>query len=245
MVLAVDLPAEEQKTIDYRTRREELKRGKWAGLDVRLFKPRNRDGYFYRSTAKKSKVVLHYTMGFLGGDLSQLTRDDVHVSVPFVISRGGLVFQLFDPKFWSYHLGPGAVGGNEYNSRRSIGIEFSNIGPLERSGNWLWNYYGSRYCRVGETEFYTDLGSNYRDYRYYATFTQAQYEAGDRLIRKIASEFQIPHRFLPTDARYDLFEKSKTARDYTGICSHVNFRPPAEKTDIGPGFDWAAIGAGS
>jgi len=93
---------------------------------------RRKDGdtsYFYSNKYDKEKVVLHFTAGNLQGDLPQLTQKNYHVSVAFVIARNGAILQLFGSNRWSYHLGPGAIGGNRTQSRKSIGIELSNYGP--------------------------------------------------------------------------------------------------------------------
>ena len=119
----------------------------------------------------------------------------------------------------------------------------SNLGPLDKSGAWMMNYVGSRYCRATETDYYTDLGSDYRGYQYYAYFTDAQYASLDRLLDVLCNEFSIPKSFLPATERYDLFQSAQDAQNYRGICSHVNFQPPSVKQDIGPAFNWAAIGA--
>jgi len=79
-------------------------------------------GYYYKEETKKEIIVLHYTCGFLKGDIATLTEQDSHMSVHFVIARNGIAFQLFDTKFWSYHLGRNALGGNTFNSKRSISI---------------------------------------------------------------------------------------------------------------------------
>lgn len=243
MPLANELPEYEAQTINCHRSRGELEDGNWNGVDVLKFTPNGRDNYYYTYTAQKTKIVLHYTIGFLGGDLSALTRDDFHVSVPFIVARSGEIIQLYDPRYWSYHLTPGAVGGNKFNSRGSVPIEISNIGPLEVSGNWLWNYYGDKYCRVEDDQFFVNLGHTYRGYSHFATFTTAQYKATDRLVRAISNAFDIPHSFLPAPKRFELFDSSEEARSYHGICSHVNFQPPAVKNDIGPAFDWGAIGS--
>ena len=101
----------------------------------------------------------------------------------------------------------------------------------------------SRYCRASETQYYVDLNTTYRGYRYYAYFTDEQYASLDRLLDVLCDEFDIPKTFLPEPDRYNLFSSAQDARDYEGICSHVNFQPPSVKQDIGPAFNWAAIGA--
>ena len=71
------------------------------------------DSYFYQEETEKSKIVLHYTIGHLKGDLATLNKKDYHVSVPYLIARNGTVYELFDPDCWAYHLGKGAAGGNK------------------------------------------------------------------------------------------------------------------------------------
>jgi len=243
MVLAVDMDDYEKSTIDRLKARGELTDGNWQGLAVSDYTPKDRDDYYYRAKHKKSKLVLHYTMGYLTGDLAKLTKNNFHVSVPFVVARSGMIIRLFDPDYWSHHVGPGALGGNKTISKASVAIELSCLGPLVRDDGWINNYYGSKFCKHGETELYIDLGKEYRDYRYYARFADAQYKAAQTLIQKIVNHYGITKTFMHENARYDLFASSAMAKAYKGICSHVNFRPSGEKTDIGPAFDWKTIGA--
>ena len=87
-------------------------------------KPANgKESYYYREVQPKDQIVLHYTMGYLRGDIAQLTHSEMHVSVPFVIGCNGKIYNLFSSKYWSYHLGPGSVGGNKVRSQKTIGIE--------------------------------------------------------------------------------------------------------------------------
>ncbi len=100
--------------------------------------------FYYQEETVKKKIVLHFTMGYLKGDIATLTNQ--HVSVPFVVGRNGIIYNLFASKFWSYHLGPGAVGGNTAMSKGCIGIEISNIGPLKKVGdNLVTTYFRHRH----------------------------------------------------------------------------------------------------
>lgn len=243
MPLANHLEAYETNTLNWHDGRGELSNGSWEGLPVIDFTPDGRDNYFYKASHTKRKVLLHYTLGFLGGDLSTLTQDEWHVSVAFLVARSGKIIRLFNPDYWSYHLGNGAKGGNEAMSKESVAIELSNIGQLEKSGNWMWNYVGDKYCRASETNHFIDLGYKYRNHRYYARFTTEQYAATKELLKRIVAKYGMQQKFLGSSARYIQFANSSAAQDYNGICSHVNFRPPTDKTDIGPAFDWGAIGA--
>ncbi len=204
------------------------------GLTIYKIKSTYSSNYYYATESKKKGIVLHFTAGYLEGDISTLTKKDYHVSVPYVVARNGRIYQLHAPKYWSYHLGKGAVGGNTVCSKRNIAIEISNIGPLTKSGKQLNTYSGGKYCELTETEYFEK--KTYRTKNYYATFTQAQYESVKKLLQMLCAKFKIPYRFILEDKRFDVFKDSSAAKSYTGISSHVNYR--SDKFDIGPAFDW-------
>lgn len=195
-------------------------------------------GFFYEEKTAKDLIVLHYTCGFLKGDIATLVEKDTHMSVHFVIGRNGVAYQLFNTNFWSYHLGKGTVGGNAPNSRRSIAIEISNIGPLTVNGSNLLDCYGKPYCSLSETDYYTKIATPFRGYQYFASFTKVQYATLKSMLTHFCSKWSIPKTVLPETKRYQIFESEATV--YKGICTHVNYRPNG-KTDIGPAFDWGSI----
>ncbi|MDI9861844.1 N-acetylmuramoyl-L-alanine amidase [Flectobacillus roseus] len=190
--------------------------------------------FYYEQETDKKKIVLHFTMGYLKGDIATLTGSD-HVSVPFVIARNGTIYNLFSSKYWSYHLGPGASGGNTQMSKDSIGIEISNIGPLLLNGNNLTSVYRSSdvYCSLNEKSFYVKQNSKVRGYEYYATFTNAQYASVVRLVKYLIARYNIPEVVVDNPA--GLMSDADFAA-FSGIATHTNCRQ--DKTDIGPAFDW-------
>jgi N-acetyl-anhydromuramyl-L-alanine amidase AmpD len=205
-------------------------------LTLKIIEPVGITGYFHPEVQPKSTIVLHFTVGFLTGDIGTLVEQGSYMSVPFVVGRNGTVYQLFRPDYWSYHLGKSAVGGNTYGSKRSIAIELSNIGPLTLKNTDLYSIYGSKYCSIEETAFYTTLQNPFRGYSYFATFTDQQYTALDKLVIHLCNKFNIPRNFLGEKKRYELFSETE-AKEYKGICSHINFRGDG-KVDIGPAFEW-------
>jgi len=194
--------------------------------------------FYYQEETVKRKIVLHFTMGYLKGDIATLTKQ--HVSVPFVVGRNGIIYNLFASKYWSYHLGPGAIGGNTGMSRECIGIEISNIGPLKLIGDNLVTTYSDAdvYCSLAETQYYTKLNTKYRDFEYFATYTPAQYEAISKLLRFLCAKYNLPKKFVNEPDRFAVMTEDGF-RNYTGIVSHVNCRK--DKVDIGPAFDWNKI----
>lgn len=244
-MLARDLPAYErefaQTGVDSAGKRHDLRPlsvdipGEDAQLTVMRCKPVSGDtSFYYRENYRKERVVLHFTAGYLKGDIATLTRQNRHVSVPFVIARDGTIYNLWSSGYWSYHLGEGAAGGNTTMSQLSVAIEISNIGPLRLQGNRLVGHNGKPYCEITEREYYQDR--RYRGYDYYATYTEAQYESVIKLLRYLTGKYHIPRQFLPEDSRYEM---RPDIAEFYGITSHVNFR--ADKFDIGPAFNWERV----
>jgi len=203
-------------------------------------------GYFYKERHNKKKVVLHFTVGHLKGDILSLTSESRgHVSTAFVVGRDGTIYQLFSSAAWSYHLGRNALGGNGNQSKISIGIEISNYGPLIKKGNNLETVYSKAnrkdvYCTMQDTEQYIKLDKAFRGYKYYTAYTDEQYHNIILLLRYLTASYKIPRKF-PTEAgRFET--KRANSADMAGIMSHVNFR--TDKVDIGPAFDWERVIAG-
>ncbi|WP_025740241.1 N-acetylmuramoyl-L-alanine amidase [Aquimarina pacifica] len=196
------------------------------------------DSFYYKETIPKTKIVLHFTAGYLKGDLAQLTIPSNHVSVPFVIARNGTVIKLWSSQYWSYHLGRGAIGGNTTMSKQTIGIELSNIGYLRKKGSNLVSSYSETdiYCGLNETLLYEKLTTPYRGEEYFASFTQKQYDSLALLLKYLTHTYNIPMQFMPEDKRYDTLSKNEV-ENFNGILSHVNYRNSG-KWDIGEAFDW-------
>ncbi len=210
-------------------------------MDYILLTQANNDtSFFYQEIITKKKIVLHFTMGYLKGDIATLTTPNNHVSVPFVVGRDGKIYNLFGSKYWSYHLGPNAVGGNQQMSSSCLGIEISNIGPLKKIGNNLVTSYADTdvYCTAAETQYYKALAAPYRGFSYYATFTNEQYDSIITLLRYLTARYGIDRQFVNESKRYNTLTQSEFV-NFDGIVSHVNCR--TDKVDIGQTFDWDRV----
>ena len=195
--------------------------------------------FYYAETVPKQRIVVHFTAGYLKGDMAALTKKDNHVSVPFVVARDGTIYNLFSSKYWSYHLGKGAQGGNQPMSSSAVAIELSNVAYLRPKGSALVDPYGAPYCTPADTSAYVTLPKPYRGYTTFATFTDAQYVSLINLLRYLTRSYAIPPAFIPEPARYDVYPKVDSFR---GITTHVNYQPQSYgKWDIGTAFDWARV----
>ena len=195
------------------------------------------NNFFYEEQCKKERIVLHATHGVLAMDVANLSKQ--HVSTPYVIARDGTVYELFDPKYWSYHLGSLGRGywtSNTTESKKTIGIELSNIGdlsPHKTKQDILLDAWGYPYCMKEHKDLYE--ASEYRGKSYFATYTDEQYKSLDSLLLSLCRRFDIVHSFLPKAERFEKMMKEPNA----GIISHANYR--SNKVDVSPAFDFSRI----
>jgi N-acetyl-anhydromuramyl-L-alanine amidase AmpD/lysophospholipase L1-like esterase len=221
-------------------------------LDGMFCTPVNRTAYFHAVEHPKERILLHFTAGQIRSDMSALTRDNFHVSTPFVIGRDGTIYQLYSSKFWSGNIGKGIGNVGNTEDKKTIGIEISNYGFLtERDGN-LETIYSRLsdalgrpglvdvYCSLNDTDAYQKITTPFRGQQYYATFTPGQYESLIVLLRYLTAQYNIPRQFLPENKRYI---STNDVLSFKGIVSHVNYRDNG-KWDIGPAFDWNKVISG-
>lgn len=183
--------------------------------------------YYYDKITTKTAICLHFTVGNIKGDIGSLTKDGQKVSVNYVVDRQGNIYNLFDDKYWSYHLGSGTIGTNSVMSKQTIGIEISNYGPLKLATTGdLLDAYGNVYCNLREKEYYKV--SNYRGYAYYATMTEQQEKSVAKLIKYLCKENNIPEIFKENPD--EVFKTADEAKSFTGIYYHTSVRKDK--------FDW-------
>ena len=86
--------------------------------------------------------MLHYTAG--GSARSTFTwwqtGQPQRVATAYLVERDGTVFEVFDPRFWAFHLALAGTGGRV--ERHSIGIELASAGWLEERGGELLAFGG-------------------------------------------------------------------------------------------------------
>lgn len=205
--------------------------------------------YYYPEKTPKEKIVLHFTAGKLPGDIKSLSMPNNKVSTAFIVGRDGIIYKMFaSSSQWSYHLGRGAVGGNTHQSKLSVGIEISNWGPLIKDGDVLrpWGYTNVSYAKVSQKDAYIELDEEFRGTKYYANYTDKQYNGLVLLLKYLTAAYKIPRTFVDASTRYVPFADTATARNFKGICSHVNYRGlnkigKYDKWDLGPAFDWDKV----
>jgi N-acetyl-anhydromuramyl-L-alanine amidase AmpD len=214
---------------------------------------RLRTGKYLLEESAKDLIVLHFTAGSSARSaFDSWSNSPGKVATPYLVDVDGRVYECFEPRFWAYHLGvEGPASEGHCHDRRSIPIEIANVGPLKPDPanpnqlNW-WPpadprngraTFGTRWCTVEETDRY--VKAPFRGFDYFAAFPPVQVVGVAALVRNLCARFSIPLQLPPPGQRgaFDL----PFYRDWKGIASHQNFR--ADKSDIGPSFDWDKLNA--
>lgn len=190
------------------------------GFEIKQIRPKF-STYYYNMPTEKKAICLHFTVGNIKGDIGSLTKDGNKVSVNYVVDRQGNIYNLFDDKYWSYHLGANTIGSNATMSKQTIGIEISNYGPLKLTADGaLLDSYGNLYCTLEDKDYYKEC--DYRGYNYYATMTEKQEMAVAKLLNYLCEENNIPKEFKENPDV--VFKDATSAKAFTGIYLHTSVR---------------------
>lgn len=200
---------------------------------------------FFPTEQKKDLIVLHFTAGTTASGahatwITPVNGRQQRVATAYVVDLDGTVYEFFPPSAWAYHLGMKTGNPGWIQDKRSIGIEIVNPGPLKAVGealHWYPQNFGVEWCKKTDAKKY--VAANYRGYDFYAAFPEAQQEAVRELVAQLAERFSIP-KVLPPEQKRTAFDPG-FFQQFQGIASHQNLR--ADKVDIGPAWDWAALAA--
>lgn len=192
--------------------------------------------YYYEVQKIKKKIILHHTVSAIGKFVDDWFKSDhgkSKVAVPYVIDKNGDILELFDPRYWAWHIGKGS---SMQDNKESIGIEIVNEGPLYKrdNGKFYWwvdgAYPQGRFEYKGEP---FELEEEWRGHKYFASYTQPQIDSLMELLEHILATFDIP-RHCVRDFNYD-----RQYYKFNGVLMHCNLRQ--DKTDLSPAFDLATI----
>lgn len=177
---------------------------------------------------KKNLIILHHTVGGSAKSTADYWKNDPkRIGTAFIIERDGTIYQMFPEDRWAYHVG--SKIGNDID-RRSIGIELASEGGLTENNGELYAF-GIISQRTKFTGPTFDLGYNWRGFRYFDVYDEAQINSTIQLVAYLCDKYSIP-KILPKNAT-DYEEKYYA---HKGIMGHAHVR--ADKSDVHPGFPW-------
>lgn len=183
------------------------------------------DDQYFQEEHPKDLIVLHHTAGASARSTFNWWQegDSKRIATAYVVERDGTIFEVFDPRFWAFHLGLQGTRGRV--DRRSVGIELASEGWLEEGDDGL-----RAFGRPFEGEVYHH-GSEWRGHRHFAAYTDEQVASAIVLVNHLCELFAVPRR---TPADHEGFDSALF--EFQGIVGHHHVR--ADKTDLHPGFPW-------
>lgn len=214
------------------------------------------DNEYVREETNKNTIWLHHTAGgsrpdwtisgwekdYLKNSNGEPILDDsgnlqpLKVATSYVIGRkssstgetlwDGKVLRTFDDKYWAWHLGISDQFSHQLNSR-SISIEICNYGPLTigKDGRF-YNYVNKP---ISESDV-VELEKEFRGYKYWGKYTDAQLESTRKLILYLQSKWSIEIEKGIYDEKW--FEYNSEFFTLGGLRSHSQVR--RDKYDIFP-----------
>lgn len=176
----------------------------------------------------KDLIVLHHTVGGTArSSIAWWESQSSRIATAYVIERDGTIHEVFDPRYWAYHLGVRGVGAAL--DRRSIGIELACEGPVKKAGGGY-----TAFNRGFNGDVY-DHGSTWRGQsQYWAAYTDEQTAAAAKLVDHLCSLFGVPRRSAKNHLDFDA-----SLTSFKGVLGHHHLR--ADKSDPHPGFDWKML----
>jgi len=198
-------------------------------------KPLSADKYYGEDVAKdKKQIFIHHTAGganpfnVLAGWEKRIDK----VATAFILAgkadqtktyKDGDIIQAFSSKNWAWHLGLSAQQFNKIGvgyqnlDKMSIGIEMCNFGQLTLGADGKFRSYVNS---IIPAEDVVTLNADYRGYKYYHAYTDAQLASLKDLIVYLCDKFNIPKTF-----NANMFEVNKDCMGAkAGIWTHTSAR---------------------
>lgn len=185
-------------------------------------------GAYHAQMFEKKQIVWHHSAGWdKARQMFEIWKNDkaFHVATAIGIEDSGLIVKGYDERFWAVHIGAFDIGLPNYLSleRYSVGVEVCNWGCLEEKNGKLYSWAGAEVPREKAIEL------NYKNYKYYEAYTDAEIESLRKWTLLMAIRFDIPLAY----SHADMWEVSAKAQAGTpGLYTHNSY--VSWKSDVSP-----------
>lgn len=195
------------------------------------------DEQYIKQVLDKNQIFLHFTAGGPSAKsvINWWDSTESRISTSYVIDgNDGVIYECFNPKYWSFHLGVKGTRGKL--DKNSIGIEICNWGPLDKKNGKYYGWPAKKYknwtekYEVKEAEV-LKLDTPHRGYSYYHKITDKQIESLEKLLIYLVIEYNIPVNEIFGDDWYE-YQDHVIKNVTPGIWNHVNVRK--DKYDLCP-----------
>lgn len=146
----------------------------------------------------------------------------------------GIVLKCIPDEYFAFHLGGKTKHGiDSYMHQHSIGIEICNFGWLQEKNGAFYTYVGTR----ADDDQIVDLGYDFRGYRYWHKYSNAQINSTYFLLKHLSKRFDIDleiglKEWILNDKDAFGYKTDAVSGKVKGLLSHTNVRK--DKSDIFP-----------
>ena len=177
---------------------------------------------FVKKKTKKNQILLFDTQRKFDHYLAKLAyrKNGKNLDIPhFIITKTGIVYQIFDTNYYSETFNVGAV------DKKQIKIALENLGWLVKNtitgvlSNWIGDPY--------RTEPYV---KSWRNHFFWDTYTEQQLNSLSLLCDNLCEKHNITKQSINTQAYFTY------AHNFNGIICKSNFSDIY--TDINPSFNF-------
>jgi hypothetical protein len=180
---------------------------------------------FHEIETNKDLIIIGDTSRKKSNHIVRMKYRDYGLSTEwntFTISRDGVIYQHYDPKYYSDFI------GDKLLDKRSISVLFENMGYIYHSDGKYYNWINE------ECENIQDLYRKHWKIGYFwEKYTEKQYKSFVDLSLYLFDKFNIPKNIIATN----LYEEN--SYDYQGIISRSNLYK--EDVDVNPSFNYDKI----
>lgn len=199
---------------------------------------------YIQEVTQKRQIVLHHTVSGEGitGDVNWWMHTPERVATSFIIDRQGTIHQLFDDKFWAYHLGLEqkwfTLAKVPYKKLDplSIGIELDSWGALTPHTNG--EFYPVKWdgkkivpnLKAKPVKYFYEYctQSKFRNFQYFERYTTLQLSSLRDLLQHLCQKHNIPKQY--NDDMWTLSSNALSCKQ--GIFAHASYRK--DKSDVHP-----------
>lgn len=192
---------------------------------------RQPDAQYIKKETLKTQIFLHFTAGGPSAKnvISGWNSDETTVSTAFVVDRNtGEIFECFDPKFWSFHLGIKNTNGRL--DRTSVGIEICSYGPLKKVDNKFYAWPKDWKTEIKESSVFK-LDKTFRGYDFFESLTDVQISNVEKLLRILIKTYKIKVQTSFDESWFE-FNQNLINNTLPGIWTHTGVR--RDKSDLYP-----------
>lgn len=178
---------------------------------------------YIKSITKKEQIIIGDSLRSLNNQIIHLKNKEMGNTKTwptFTISRDGLVYQHFDPKYYSNYM------GNNLIDRKAISISLENMGYLKYD-NTLKKYIN--WCNEICDDQYV-ISKEWKDYSYWEKYSLKQMESLVELTDKLIKDFSINRDCIG----FNFYTES--TGQYDGIVCRSNYS--YDFNDVNPTFDY-------